>query len=122
MNEFYSPEEVLAACDARNVFGHSRGRALAMFVESGKLQGILADYGISDPVEDFRRMARKISYSDTSGIDCSSFDFHAVDSGVQHSSDSGFPLEIQEGMAAAGPAVIESRAACAPPTAGLQGR
>ena len=36
-NEFYSPEEVLTACDTRNVFGHSRGCALAMFVESGKL-------------------------------------------------------------------------------------
>ena len=59
MNEFYSPEQVLLACDARQVFGHSRGCALAMFAEPGNLHDMLMDYGISDPAEDMRRMMAK---------------------------------------------------------------
>ncbi len=85
LNEFYSPEQVLAACDARNVTGYSRVCALAMFVQPGQLHDILQDYGISDHAEEVRKMiARKISYSATSGVDCSAFSFHHIDLGTSH--------------------------------------
>jgi hypothetical protein len=83
---FYPVDEVQAACDARNVTGHSRGCALAMFVEAGSLGHLLQDLGISDPAEELRKMmAQKLSGWDLD-IDCSTFDFNYIDAGPSHDS------------------------------------
>ncbi|HEY5812697.1 MAG TPA: hypothetical protein VIT23_08585 [Terrimicrobiaceae bacterium] len=88
LKEFYPPEEVESACCARNAEGSSMAIVLAMFVDPHESQGILKAYGISDPVEELRRiMASKLFYADI-GVSAESetapFCFH--DAGYGHSS------------------------------------
>ena len=88
LKEFYPPEEVESACGARGVEGSSEAIALAMFVDPHESQEILTVYGISDPVEELRRiMASKLFYADI-GVSAESVPapicFH--DAGHGHSS------------------------------------
>lgn len=81
--EFYSPEAVEEACDARGVYDNSRACALAMFVAPAVAHDLLGKYGISDPVEELRRvMASKLMYSDTGSAEiyCTPFFFHEIGS------------------------------------------
>lgn len=81
LHEFYSQYEVEEACDARHVHENSRACALAMFVAPAVAHDLLGKYGISDPVEELRRvMASKLMFSDTAGTDTynAPFFFHEV--------------------------------------------
>jgi hypothetical protein len=101
IHQFYSQEQVLTACDARKVIGNSRAYALGMFANPESIHTILQDYGISEPADEWRRiLARKLCYSDTMSIDCSTFDFHHIDSGG-HSFD-GFSASFGDAGADCG--------------------
>ena len=56
MGQFYSLDQVVAACEARNVVEHSRACAFGMFVKPEEIENILPDYGIYDPAEEWRRI------------------------------------------------------------------
>ena len=80
--EFYSHDEVVKACDSRNVIGDSRACALAMFANSEEAQDSLKEYNISDPVAEMRRiMASKLFFSDATSSECgpNNFSFHDID-------------------------------------------
>jgi len=86
LQPLYSPDEVITACEARHVVGYARGCALAMFAEPEAIVHLLAEFHISDPAAEFRKiLSRQLSYSDTSTISTpSTFSFHQVDSSPHH--------------------------------------